>query len=153
MAADLVIRNVTVIDGTGSAPATGADVVVRDGVFAAVGAGAASRQDLAGVAALDGHGKFLIPGLWESHTHLRTVLKASDEESQASLDVTLRDYLSRGVTSVVDLGGPGEIYSRLREQRRAAAEDGGARMLFAGQCFTGIGGWPLPLHHNPDCVY
>src|SRR5712692_2989432 len=115
MVSHLIIRNVTVIDGTGADPAPGVDVVIRDGVFAAVGPGAGNGQAGAGAAVLDGDGRFLVPGLWESHTHLRHVLKATDEESQAALDETLGAYLGRGITSVVDLGGRIDVYNRLRE--------------------------------------
>ena len=79
MTADVVIKDVTVIDGTGTGPAGGMDVVIRDGAFESIhrAAGAEGRT------VLDGQGKFLIPGLWESHTHLRPVLKDDEEASQA----------------------------------------------------------------------
>lgn len=152
MPTNLVVGNVTVVDGTGGDPAPGVDVVIRDGVFAAVGPGAGSQPDLAGAEILEGGGRFLIPGLWESHTHLRSVMKATDEATQDALDEALRAYLSRGITSVVDLGGPVEVYRRVRERQRAAGETGSARLLFAGPNFTGINGWPFVLHHDATCT-
>jgi imidazolonepropionase-like amidohydrolase len=151
MAANLVVKNVTVIDGSGGDPAPGTDNVVRDGVFAAVGPGVAARQDLAGAEVVDGSGRFLLPGLWEAHTHLRSVLKPTAEETQAALDATLAAYLSRGITSVVDLGGPVDVYGRVRERQGGRPAEG-ARLLFAGPNFTGINGWPFVLHHDAACT-
>ncbi len=154
MAANLVIRNVTVIDGTGGAPACGVDVVVRDGVFAAIGRGAGARADLAGAETVAGEGRFLIPGLWESHTHLRSSLRGGDEaERQAAIDALLRAYLGRGITTVVDLGGPVEVYRQARERQQRSGAGDGARLLFAGPNFTGINVWPFVLHHDPTCTH
>jgi cytosine/adenosine deaminase-related metal-dependent hydrolase len=152
MAAHLVIRNVTVIDGTGADPATGVDLVIRDGVFAAVGLGASNGHVADGGAVLDGDGRFLVPGLWESHTHLRHVLKADEESSQAALDETLGAYLSRGITSMVDLGGRIDVYNRLRERHRLSGEMDCARLLSAGANFTGVNGWPICYHHDHDAT-
>ena len=143
----LVITNVTVIDGTGAGPLSTADVIVRDGLFAAVGPRAGSQQG----AVVDGTGKFLIPGVWEAHTHLRPVLKEDDEAGQAALDEALRDYLRHGVTTVVDLGGPVAPFLRWRERQLGAGT--GARLLFAGPSFTGINGWPMALHHIPLAAF
>src|SRR5581483_10078360 len=151
MAANLVIKNVTVIDGSGAEPAAGVDVVVRDGLFAAIGPGAGAHPAAAGAETLDGSGRFLIPGLWEAHTHLRGVLKPTPAESQAALDATLRAYRERGVTTVVDLGGPVDVYCQARERQRAAPADG-ARLRFAGPNFTGLNGWPFVLHHDARCT-
>jgi imidazolonepropionase-like amidohydrolase len=145
----LVIRRVTVIDGTGSPPAAGRDVVIRDGLFEAIRPAAETPADTV----LDGQGGFLMPGLWESHTHLRPVLKDDDQVSQAALDATLREYLRHGITTVVDLGGPFAPYNAFRERYRREGPAGRAELLFAGPSFTGINGWPMALHHNPLCAY
>ncbi len=59
---DLVIRNGTVLDGSGAEPVR-ADVAVRDGRIAAVGeAGAAASE-------LDAAGRFVAPGFIDIHSH------------------------------------------------------------------------------------
>src|SRR5437870_1140892 len=63
-----VIRNVTVIDGTGAAAQPGTDVVVTGSRITAVGKNA---RVPAGAQIVDGTGKFLIPGLWDMHVHPR----------------------------------------------------------------------------------
>jgi imidazolonepropionase-like amidohydrolase len=90
----IVIRDVTVIDGTGAAPRTHQDLFVRDGKIAAIVAtgGAAAASD----SVLDGRGLHAIPGLIDAHVHLGT---APWDERAA----TLKAALMGGVTTVLDL--------------------------------------------------
>jgi len=66
-AKSLLIENVTLIDGTGAAPVTGASVLVEGDRFAAVSTGSISVPS--GTERIDGTGKFLIPGVIDSHIH------------------------------------------------------------------------------------
>ena len=63
----LLVKNVTVISPERVAPLLHADVVLRDGRIAEIGSnlvpGAHTRL-------LDGSGRFLIPGLIDSHVHV-----------------------------------------------------------------------------------
>lgn len=62
--ADMLIRNGIVVDGTG-APAFAADVRIKDGMIAEVGAGLSSG----GEREFDAAGCYVTPGFIESHTH------------------------------------------------------------------------------------
>lgn len=86
MAHDLVIRNATVIDGTG-APRFEADVAVSSGKIERVGAvPGTARQEI------DAAGKILAPGFIDAHTHDdRLMLSAPD----------MAPKVSQGVTTVV----------------------------------------------------
>src|SRR3990172_7269886 len=64
---DLVLRNATVIDGTGAPPRPGGTVVVRGGRSASVGEVGALPP---GVPAIDLRGRFLLPGLIDAHAHI-----------------------------------------------------------------------------------
>src|SRR5262249_6629523 len=65
----LVVRDVTVIPTAGKPTLPVATVLVRDGRIAAVG-GADEVAVPAGTRAIDGRGKYLIPGLADMHVHL-----------------------------------------------------------------------------------
>jgi hypothetical protein len=62
----LAITHTTVIDVVSGQRLSDRNVIVRDGRIISVGAGRAPR----GAQIVDGRGKFLIPGLWDMHTHL-----------------------------------------------------------------------------------
>ncbi|MCV0022256.1 amidohydrolase family protein, partial [Mobiluncus curtisii] len=61
---EYLIKNVTLPNGKG------ADVAVKDGIFAGVGANAADAVS-AGATTIDGNGLVALPGLVDMHTHLR----------------------------------------------------------------------------------
>jgi imidazolonepropionase-like amidohydrolase len=135
----VIIRNVTVVDGTGGEPLTGAEVEVVDGRFAAVRL--ATEQE----PAIDGKGGWLVPGLWESHTHLSALAFFTPEgERVGHISQSLAGFARAGITSVVNLGGPLALELAVREHRRTAT-DPAAELYFAGPVFTGIGGWPVPV--------
>ena len=70
MGEDLIIRNVTVIDGSGGPPAAGVEVAIEGGVFRAIRP-SGKNPPPPGTTVFDGRGGYLLPGLWEGHTHLR----------------------------------------------------------------------------------
>jgi N-acyl-D-amino-acid deacylase len=98
MAYDLVIRNGTLIDGTGSAPHTG-DVAIQDGRIAAVGqvSGPAART-------LDADGHAVTPGFVDIHTHY---------DGQATWDPQLAPSCYHGVTTAV-MGNCGVGFAPVR---------------------------------------
>ena len=73
---DFVIRGGRYFDGTG-APATDSDVAVKDGRVAAVGpaldADAADRV-------IDAHGKWVLPGFLDTHTHYDAELLVAPQQ-------------------------------------------------------------------------
>lgn len=103
---DLLIRNVTVISGERPVPLTGANVLVDDGRIVTL----AAPADAVAEVAIDGTGKFLIPGLIDSHVHLyhATGLKRRytddfDRIYDGFLDQLPRSFLYFGYTSVIEL--------------------------------------------------
>jgi N-acyl-D-aspartate/D-glutamate deacylase len=82
----LVIRNGTVVDGTG-APAVHADVALRDGVITEVG----PALDTTGADVIDADGLLVTPGFVDVHTHF---------DGQATWDPVLAPSSLHGVTSV-----------------------------------------------------
>src|SRR6266850_3672743 len=83
---DLVIRGATLVDGLGHDPIR-ADVAVKDGRIAAVGAVGKDASEI-----VDGGGLALMPGIIDLHTHY---------DAQVTWDPTLSPSPSLGVTTAV----------------------------------------------------
>ena len=134
----LAIIGATVFDGTGADPVPNAVVVVSDGKVLRIGSAGRVRIP-AGAVRVDASGKWIIPGLVDSHVHFfqsgglytrpdildrRGVrsYKAEVERIQASLESTFRRYLASGITTVMDVGGPMwnfEVRAKARKLARA----------------------------------
>ena len=89
-AQSLLISDGTLIDGTGNPPVEHAYVLIRDGLIADISTSAPSAPG--NIETVDARGKFILPGLIDSHVHYR--------DWQAEL------FLAHGVTTVYDLGNP-----------------------------------------------
>lgn len=118
-ATDLLIQDVTVLSPERTAPLTHRDVLIRDGRIASV---AASPMPVpAGVSRLDGRGRFLTPGLMDSHVHVSSMGGLPEDGSEPGLVADYvrqqpRSYLYFGVTQVLDLAGFDESIARFRAQ-------------------------------------
>jgi len=108
-AADLLIENVTLISPEQAQPLANRHVLIRDGRIVSVG-----QQRIAAKAdarKIDGRGKFLTPGIMDSHVHVGDaagIPPMSDDPAIAALrDQYLRQqprsYLYFGVTQVLSL--------------------------------------------------
>ena len=125
----LLVRGVTLIDGTGAPPLESADVRIEDGRIVSIGQGGGGATDAAEV--IDGRGRWAVPGLMDTHVHLELV-------GPESLPV----FLALGLTTIRDLGGA--LDSLLHARR--SLEDGaiGPRLLFSGPMIDGDPPtWPL----------
>lgn len=94
VAGNFLIRNVAVIDVETGTIRHGQDVVLRDGRIASVGPiGTSQASD--SLIVTDGTGKYLMPGLWDMHTHS---LKMSSQYMHPL-------FIANGVTGVRDMSG------------------------------------------------
>ncbi|MBL8267932.1 amidohydrolase family protein [Steroidobacter sp.] len=108
-AADLVIDQVTVVSPQLNAPQPKQNVLIRDGRIVAVSAKPVSAA--ADAVRIDGRGKFLTPGLMDSHVHVGDVpglpYGAADPVSNSLREAYTRQqprsYLYYGVTQLLDL--------------------------------------------------
>jgi N-acyl-D-aspartate/D-glutamate deacylase len=85
---DTLIKDALVFDGRATAPET-RDVAIRDGVIAEVGSDLPigdARE------VVDAAGRWLMPGLWDIHTHL---------DLEVELDPSLREVVRHGTTTAV----------------------------------------------------
>ncbi len=116
----LVLRNVTLIDGTGAAAQPGVSVVITENRITDVGRDVPVPPQ---AQVVDGTGKFVIPGLWDMHIHIHRW----DE---------LVILLANGVTGVRLMAGLPEYFKMQQE-----IESGnvlGPRMAIASRNTDGL---------------
>ncbi len=164
-------ENVTVINGVtivhpsqngAAAVEPGATIVIQGDRIQLAGAGITLELPQ-GAKIIDGRGKWVIPGLVDSHVHffqsgnLYTRPDAADfnavvpyaqevARNKARLDATFKVWLASGVTGVVDIGGP---FWNFDVRDRAAASDAAPRMAVAGPLISMIDRPQLDLGDPP----
>src|SRR6187402_1429348 len=80
---DILLKNLTLIDGTGSPPQVGAVVAIRDEKILFAGHSSGWPEGREGVTILDLEGQFVLPGLIDAHVHLAG---AGEADSQFSAE-------------------------------------------------------------------
>jgi imidazolonepropionase-like amidohydrolase len=107
-----LIRNGTLIDGTGSAPLTDAAVLVKDNVIQDVGHVNSLRLPDAQTVEIDAGGGYILPGMIDTHVHvmLEGVNVVRDMVTPFSMRFYnsvkyLKNTVDAGITSVRDAGG------------------------------------------------
>jgi len=151
-----VIRNGTLIDGTGKEPLTNTDVLVRERKIEAIGRGLAIPSQ---ASVIEATGRFVMPGLIDAHLHLfgsRTnditeqfLVKEEVRIIRATVDA--RRLLDAGFTTVRDAG------STAAPAIRDAINEGtvrGPRIIASGKIITQTAGHGdahyIPLHWMKD---
>jgi imidazolonepropionase-like amidohydrolase len=133
----VALRNVTVIDGTGSAPKPGQTILIRDGKIADVGPVARVTVP-ADARTLDLAGHTVIPGLIGMHDHLYYTA-AGGRRAQLSFTGP-RLYLGAGVTTIRTTGSQAPYFDI---NTKAAIDEGripGPRVYITAPYITGPGG-------------
>jgi imidazolonepropionase-like amidohydrolase len=137
----LILSDITLIDGTGRGPAPETTVVVEDSHIVAVDQ---KRRRRAGARVVEGRGRWLLPGLWDTHIHHVFAgggFVWAEEFSEEQRQLSWRGCLRSGVTSVVSVGDDKEIIlsARTREARGLLLAP---RIFASGTIFTAPGGHP-----------
>ena len=130
----LLIENVTLIDGTGRPPVSGAFVLTDGDRIVRI-----SRERIDapnGTVRIDGRGKYLIPGLMDMHIHLSGGRGRNDVQAGVR---ALHGFLYSGFTSVFDAGNNPDYILGLRAQERAG-EITGPHIFATGGMVTVPGG-------------
>jgi imidazolonepropionase-like amidohydrolase len=105
--APVALTGVTVIDVETGAHRTGVTILTQGDRIAAIGPAVAIPR---GATRVSGKGKFLIPGLWDMHTHHQGT-------GAESLDL----FVAKGVVGTRDMGGDANFILPLRDHVRAGA--------------------------------
>jgi len=122
-----VITNVTLIDGITDTAQPGMSVLIEDGRITALATRGQLRAPME-AEVIDGGGKFLIPGLWDTHAHL-------SYWGADALDL----LVAAGVTSIRELGGDPEEIGTWKQEIEAGDRVGPA-MIWCGPFLEGPGG-------------
>ena len=151
----VVIRDVTVISATGAPPAPGMTVVLSGGRIQAVTTAQQARLPR-GARVVNGRGKYLIPGLWDMHTHLanRPLFPGEDRAAgfERNRDYTFSLLLAAGVTGVRDMAGDLAVLARWREEVARGAVLG-PRLVITGKKLGKnpvVPGAPYPIASDAD---
>lgn len=117
----IALENVTVIDGMGNPPALKHTVLIEgDSIKAIFPTG--KRKLPKHTVSVNLQGKFLLPGLIDSHVHLTTDPEKGDDVPQVT--PLLGHYLRGGVTAVRDMGGDARVLGYLARQTLIDKIDG-----------------------------
>ncbi len=129
---DLVISNVNLIDGTGAEMKPNVNVYIKDNKIHVIDTNKLRQTENV----IDGTGKYLIPGLFDCHTH--TVSYKEDFER----------FMHYGVTSILCLGGSTATNEYFVEMRALGEQDSlpAPRVFHTSQHFTLEGRHPVKTY-------
>ena len=148
---EIWISDVTLISPERAAPVLHAHVLVRDGRVAWVGSAPPPGMSPR-VKAVDGSGRYLVPGLIDGHVHLAEVPGMNDAQAakmpqlvESYFRQLPRSYLYFGFTAVVDLN----VVDRPRLERIRAAPIGPA-VFDCGNGLALANGYPMAFWPSPE---
>ncbi|HEU4454548.1 MAG TPA: hypothetical protein VFR81_15880, partial [Longimicrobium sp.] len=116
----LAITHVTVVDVANGQARADQTVLVAGARIVSVGPAAGARVPR-GARVVDGTGKYLVPGLWDMHSHATMFGRTA-----------LGLYLAHGVTGIRDMGAERFAVAKAWRDSIAAGEMAGPRMRVAG---------------------
>ncbi|KNG91853.1 amidohydrolase family protein [Pseudaestuariivita atlantica] len=140
--ADVLLSNVVIVDLETGSLSPGQSVLIEGNRITAIGPGITSNEN---VDRVDAGGRFLIPGLWDSHVHIFS--------SATEPDTALALYLINGVTGIRDMGALWPITEQKALQARIeSGEVLGPRLILSGAWVDAApGSWPgMFLANTPD---
>ena len=166
-AADVVIVNARLIDGTGADPIDGASIVIHGNRIIAV---TTDEADFGDARVIDADGQTVIPGLIDTHVHFTigetdptrdfegdTYGLSSDDEMREFVErvipVRLESFLDAGVTTIVSPADHWPWVVDIRDRVRAG-ELSGPRVFVVGPALSTPGNHPDPTvcSYEPWCI-
>jgi imidazolonepropionase-like amidohydrolase len=137
-----VLKNFTLIDGTGHAPLPNAAMILENGRIEWVGpAGKLKPPPSAPIT--DMQGKYIMPGIINLHVHLGATIGLDQNEkffTPENVEKDLKTYASYGVTTVLSMGTDKDSIFKIRDEQRAGRPTE-TRIYTAGQGFVFKGGY------------
>jgi len=127
---ELAITHITIIDPGVAKPQPDMTVLISGNEIASVGKAKLLKVP-ASARVIDGTGKFVIPGLWDMHTHFRDA------------DRDLKMYVANGVLGIRNMGGAAKLVFPLRDAI-AAGQRLGPKIVASGPIVDGPDSWSNP---------
>jgi len=116
---------------------------------------AVSSEPIKAKTAIDGAGRFLMPGLIDCHIHLNDFFNATDASQMDAflterLPENLQQLLRCGITTIKSVGDPENYILQTRDDINQGAITG-PRLFATGPCFTALDSHPATTvyGHNP----
>jgi len=137
-----VLKNFTLIDGSGRPPLAGAAMIVDAGRIVWVGP-VTQLKAPAGSQMVELGGKFVTPGIINLHGHLGNTVDLTQDAkfyTRESVEKNLKTYASYGVTAMLSMGTDQDLIFQIRDQQRAGRPSI-TRVFTAGQGFVFKGGY------------
>jgi imidazolonepropionase-like amidohydrolase len=137
-----VLKNFTLIDGTGHQPVARAAMIVDSGRIRWIGS-VGQLKSPASAETIDLTGKYVMPGIIDLHTHIGNTVDLQQSAkffTRENIEKDLNTYASYGVTTVLSMGTDQDLIFRIRAEQRAGRPQQ-ARVYTAGQGFIFKGGY------------
>jgi len=126
----LTITHATLLDVTNGNAQPETTVVIKGNRIASI-ARSTKRNLEAGQIVVDARGRYLIPGLWDMHTHVYFGKTSGD-----GADLILPLFLANGITGIRDMGSDLDAVLHARDEI-AAHRLAGPRMIVSGPMLDG----------------
>lgn len=144
----MILRNATLIDGSGAAPIPNSTVTIAEGIIVSAGPSSSGRPPQRENDVLDLTGHTVLPGFVDSHVHLvfsggadplGDIMRENDQQLLARATRNAQAALLAGLTLVRDCGSRGTVLHNLRDAV-AAGDIVGPRILVSGAPITSPAG-------------
>src|SRR5260221_480725 len=137
-----VLKNFTLIDGSGQPPLKDAALIIDNGRILWVGP-ATQLKAPASAETIDLKGKYVMPGIINLHGHIGNTVGLKQDASfftRESIESNLKTYAKYGVTTVLSMGTDQDLIFKVRDEERSG-RPAMARVYTAGQGFVFKGGY------------
>lgn len=139
----ILIQNVSVFDGISERIIENQDIyIVKGEIFSLGKSGTLQIQGSPKI--IDGNGKFLMPGLVDSHVHLASSGAAPWASVKPNVKYNLEAYLYSGITTVYELGGQAPQTEKFSKKTELGKWEG-PQIFFTHTPITVPGSHPIPL--------
>src|ERR1022692_2319434 len=132
-----VLKNFTLIDGSGGPAVADAAMMIDNGRIVRIGSAQRLTQP-DGAHVIDLAGKFVMPGIVNLHGHIGNTVDLTQDAkfyTRESIEQNLKTYASYGVTTVLSMGTDQDLIFQIRDEQRSGRPSV-TRVFTAGQGFV-----------------